>query len=78
VTGLSLLLSPLAGGCHGAWGTVPVARGHGTTNRAKFLGGAALSLAYAIVRFIWASSSADWCSGYERSRAAEQRPIDPD
>ena len=55
VTGLSLLLSPLAGGAAmEAWGRYRRNQGHGTTNLATFLGGAAFSLACAIVRLVWA------------------------
>lgn len=54
VPGLSLLLSPLAGGAAmEAWGRYRRAGGHETTNLATFLGGAAFALAYALVRFTW-------------------------
>ncbi len=55
VPGLSLLLSPLAGGAAmEAWGRFRRQRGHDTTNLATFVGGAAFALGCAIVRFNWA------------------------
>jgi hypothetical protein len=37
-----------------AWGEYRRAGGHGTTNLATFLGGAALLFGYSLVRFLWA------------------------
>ncbi len=54
VPGLSLLVSPLAGGAAmEAWGRFRRGRGHETTNLATFLGGAAFALGYAVVRLMW-------------------------
>ena len=55
IPGLSLLLSPLAGGAAmEAWGRFRRSRGHDTTNLATFVGGAAFTLGCAIIRFNWA------------------------
>jgi hypothetical protein len=55
VTGFSLLLSPVAGGAAmEIWGRFRRSRGLDTTNLATFVGGAALALGCAIVRFNWA------------------------
>jgi hypothetical protein len=55
IPGLSIVLSPLAGGAamH-AWGRFRRSRGHDPTNLATFLGGAAFALGCAVVRFQWA------------------------
>lgn len=54
VPGLSLLLSPVAGGAAmEAWGRYRRGGGHATTNLATFLGGAAFALGYAMARFTY-------------------------